>query len=119
VLRALAARRARLRDEDPRAAVSRVPRVRPKPDLAAIQVPVLAITGDKDLNVDPRDLDVIARIVPGPVETRRFPYLTHILHRDPGPASWRNYREQYRRPVDPGLLEEMANWVSAHLQGRG
>lgn len=91
----------------------------PKPDLAAIQVPVLALTGDNDLSVDHRDLDTIDRLVPGPVDTRRVPDLTHILRRDPGPASLRNYREQYRRPVDPGLLEEVAKWVSAHLQGPG
>lgn len=91
----------------------------PKPDLAAIRAPVLALTGDKDRNVDAGDLDVIAQLVPGPVETRRVPDLTHLLRRDPGPASLRTYREQYRRPVDPGLLEEVATWVSAHLQGRG
>ena len=57
----------------------------PRPDLAAIRVPVLALTGDKDRQVDPGDLDVIARLVPGPVETRRVPELTHILRRDPWP----------------------------------
>jgi len=38
----------------------------PRPDLAAIRVPVLALTGDKDRQVDPGDLDVIARLVPRP-----------------------------------------------------
>jgi pimeloyl-ACP methyl ester carboxylesterase len=88
----------------------------PKPDLAAIQVPLLAITGDNDLSVDHDDLDVIAELVPGPVDIRRIPDLTHLLRRDPNPASPRAYRQQYRRPVDPGVLEETAKWVSAHLQ---
>jgi uncharacterized protein len=91
----------------------------PRPDLAAIRVPVLAITGDNDLSVDHRDLDVIARLVPGPVETRLAPDLTHVLSRDPRPVSLRTYRQQYHRPVDPDLLEEVAKWVSANLQGRG
>ncbi|MGW4474867.1 alpha/beta fold hydrolase [Nonomuraea sp. NPDC004354] len=85
----------------------------PKKDLAAIHVPVLAIIGDKDLHVDVDDLDVIDDLVPGPVETRRFPDLTHLLRRDPGPASRSTYREQYARPVDPELLEEVAAFVSS------
>lgn len=35
-----------------------------------------------------------------------------------GPASLRSYRQQYRRPVDADLLEEVARWVSAYLQDR-
>jgi hypothetical protein len=58
----------------------------PKPDLAAIQVPVLALTGDRDRQVDRGDLDVIAYLVPGSVQTCRVPHLTHILRRDPGPG---------------------------------
>ncbi|MFC5996790.1 alpha/beta hydrolase family protein [Pseudonocardia hispaniensis] len=87
----------------------------PRPDLAAITVPVLAITGDKDLQVDPDDLAAIAELVPGPVETRRTPDLTHILRRDPRPASLRTYRSQLRRPVDPELLTEVAGWVAHNL----
>lgn len=85
----------------------------PKRDFEAIRVPVLAITGEKDLNVDLDDLDMIDDLVHGPVETRRFPDLTHLLRRDPGPASRRTYREQYSRPVDPELLEEVATFVSS------
>jgi hypothetical protein len=39
------------------------------------------------------------------------------LHR--GTASDRNHHEQHRRPADPELLEEIAQWVSANLHGRG
>ncbi|WP_188192151.1 alpha/beta hydrolase family protein [Nonomuraea sp. SYSU D8015] len=87
----------------------------PAKDLAEVRVPLLAITGDKDVQVDPGDLELLADLVPGPVETRRFPDLTHLLRRDPGPATQRTYGEQYRRPVDPGLLEDVAAWVAAHL----
>ncbi|TMR94791.1 alpha/beta fold hydrolase [Nonomuraea basaltis] len=87
----------------------------PKKDLADVRVPLLAITGDKDVQVDPDDLDMIAELVPGPVETRRFPDLTHLLRRDFGPATQRTYGEQYSRPVDAGLLEEVAAWTAARL----
>ena len=90
----------------------------PKKDLADVRVPLLAVTGDKDVQVNPDDLDVIAELVPGPVETRRFPDLTHLLRRDPGPATQRTYGEQYGRPVDADLLTEVATWAAARLGAR-
>jgi pimeloyl-ACP methyl ester carboxylesterase len=57
----------------------------PEPDLARISVPVLALTGSKDIQVKPSDLDVIADLVPAPVETRLVPDVSHILRPQPGP----------------------------------
>jgi pimeloyl-ACP methyl ester carboxylesterase len=88
----------------------------PKPDLAAIRVPVLAITGSNDFSIGQGDLEVIARLVPGEVETRCIKDLTHLLRRDPRPASAKSYREQYQQPVDAELPAEVATWVAAHLQ---
>ncbi|GAB3360344.1 alpha/beta hydrolase family protein [Modestobacter lapidis] len=85
----------------------------PRTDLARVTVPVLALTGEKDLQVDPADLDVIAATVPAPVTVHRVPDLTHTLRRQPGPASLRAYREELRRPVDPAVLETVAGWCSA------
>lgn len=90
----------------------------PLPDLAAVRVPVLALTGSKDRQVDPADLATIARVVPGPVEACAVPDLTHVLRRVSGDGSLRTYREQYRRPVDPQLLERVATWLAAHLPMR-
>ena len=82
----------------------------PREDLARLAVPVLAITGEKDLQVDPDDLAVIAATVPGPVETLRVPDLTHTLRRQPGPASLRAYRGELRRPVDAEVLATVSTW---------
>ena len=61
----------------------------PLPHLRAIGIPVLAITGDKDLQVDPDDLGVIASTVPGPVTVDRVRDLTHISwRRDPAAPPW-------------------------------
>jgi pimeloyl-ACP methyl ester carboxylesterase len=87
----------------------------PRRYLRAIRVPVLAITGDKDVQVDPGDLDTIARLVPGDVEVRRIPDLTHILRRDPGPASVRSYRRLLRQPVDTEILDDVAEWLAGRL----
>lgn len=86
----------------------------PKPDLAAVGVPLLALTGERDLQVSPDDLEVIAALVPGG-ETRRLPGLTHTLRREPDPQALRAYGEQYQRPVDALLVEQVASWSAAHL----
>jgi len=86
----------------------------PAADLGRIRVPVLAITGDHDLQVDPDDLDRIAAMVPAPVEIERPDRLTHLLRRDVGDtASFAAYRSLVRQPVDEELLERVAGWVAA------
>jgi pimeloyl-ACP methyl ester carboxylesterase len=85
----------------------------PRPDLARINAPVLAITGDKDVQVDPADLAVIAQLARADVH--RVPDLTHVLRRDSGPASVRTYRRLLREPVDAALLTDVARWLACRL----
>ncbi|TFV63765.1 alpha/beta fold hydrolase [Geodermatophilus sp. DF01-2] len=82
----------------------------PRVDLARLAVPVLAVTGDKDLQVPPDDLAVLAAAVAGPVEVHRVPDLTHTLRRQPRAASLRHYRGELRRPVDPEVLATIVAW---------
>ncbi len=90
----------------------------PKPALAKITIPLLAITGDKDLQVDPADLDVIAATVRGPVTARRVPDLTHILRRDPAAPSIRAYRALAQQPVDAVVLNDISRWTGSVVQNR-
>ncbi|PWW23408.1 hypothetical protein JD79_02582 [Geodermatophilus normandii] len=85
----------------------------PRADLARLTVPVLAVTGAKDLQVRPEDLAGIAATVAGPVETLLVPDLTHTLRRQPGPASLRAYRGELRRPVDAEVLGVVVRWCRA------
>ena len=87
----------------------------PRPDLRAITVPVLAVTGSKDIQVDPADLAVIRRLAPGAVETREIPDLTHMLRRDRGRPSVRSYRRLLRAPVDADLVAEITHWLARQL----
>ncbi|MGW1676480.1 alpha/beta hydrolase [Saccharopolyspora sp. NPDC002376] len=87
----------------------------PRPALADIDVPVLAITGGKDIQVDPADLDEIDRLVLGEVEVHRIPDLTHLLRRDPGRPSVFAYRRLLRRPVDAELLAQVSGWLAHRL----
>jgi uncharacterized protein len=89
----------------------------PREDLRRIAVPVLALTGAKDLQVPPGDLDVIAGLVPAEVTVRRVPDLTHTLRRQPGRASLSAYKKELRGPVDPEVLAAVVGWCRriAHL----
>lgn len=88
----------------------------PRPDLARLHVPTLAVTGGKDLQTPPEDLAVIADLVPAPVTVRCPGQMTHLLRDDPSePPSLRDYKRQLRQPVDRGVLHEVATWVVGAL----
>jgi fermentation-respiration switch protein FrsA (DUF1100 family) len=85
----------------------------PADDLRRTTVPVLAVTGSKDLQVPSADLDAIAAAAGGPVTVRLVPDLTHTLRRQPGPADLRRYKQEVRRPVDGELLDLVSDWILA------
>jgi pimeloyl-ACP methyl ester carboxylesterase len=82
----------------------------PRADLARITVPVLAITGEKDLQVPAADLDVVAATVRGPVTVQRVPDLTHTLRSQPGAPSLGAYRRELREPVNREVLDAVISW---------
>ena len=90
----------------------------PAADLPAVKAPVLAITGSKDLQVDPADLAVVERLAGGPVETHLVPDLTHSLRRQAGAPSLSRYKQEVRRPVDGEVVELVQDWARRHLLGR-
>ncbi len=86
----------------------------PVEDLRRIDVPVLAITGEKDLQISSADLDVVRRTVPAEVTVRRVPDLSHTLRRQQGAPSLQLYRKEARRPVDPEVIDTVIDWVVRH-----
>lgn len=89
----------------------------PAPDLAKVRVPVLAITGANDIQVDPDDLRLIAELVPADVESHVVPDVTHLLRADPSRAGLKDYRKQAKRPIDPRVLGYVTAWLKAHARG--
>ena len=87
----------------------------PAADLALIKAPVLAVTGEKDLQVDPEDLARMAELVQGPIETRQIPDLSHILRRQPGTPSLRAYKTQVREPIDAEVRDLVTGWLVGEL----
>ena len=90
----------------------------PAVDLARCRVPVLAITGGKDLQIDPDQLEAIRAAVAGPVTISRPADVTHTLRRQPGRPSLLAYRKELRRPVDPDLLAEVVGWTTEAVNAR-
>jgi pimeloyl-ACP methyl ester carboxylesterase len=89
----------------------------PAPDLAKVHVPVLAITGTKDIQIDPADLDRMETLVPGPFQGHRLPDLTHLLRAEAGPPSLRTYKQQVGRDVDPRVIDLVGTWLKGHIDG--
>lgn len=87
----------------------------PRPDLAVVNCPVLAITGAKDLQVDSADLALMAATVKGPCDIDSPADLTHVLRTDPGRPSLSSYRKLVDEPVDPALLQRLTRWLTELL----
>ncbi len=83
----------------------------PAEDLPKIQAPVLAITGTKDIQVDPADLEKMAGLVHSDFEPHAVPDLTHLLRTEPGEASLSTYKQQIARPVDRRVLQIISDWL--------
>jgi len=90
----------------------------PRPVLARITVPVLAVTGGQDVQVPPADVAVIGHLVRGPFEGHVVGDLSHLLRPDPGSAGPRGYRRAVRQPVSPEYLELVTGWVTKRWGAR-
>ena len=90
----------------------------PAEDLPAITVPVLAITGSKDIQVDPEDLKLMEKLVRSPFEYRILPDVTHLLRKEEGTASISNYRKLVREPIDAGIPEIICDWLSRQNENK-
>ncbi|MFA5375061.1 MAG: alpha/beta hydrolase [Dehalococcoidia bacterium] len=87
----------------------------PKFTMRNVSCPVLSITGDKDIQVDPQDAALVADLAKGPVEYHIVSNLTHILRTDDGPPSIFNYKRLLKQEIDQRLLEFISNWLQKKL----
>ena len=83
----------------------------PAGDLPKIQVPVLALTGSKDIQVDPGDLERMAGLVKAEFESHILPNITHILRAEPGQPTLSTYKQQITQPVDQSVLQAISEWL--------
>lgn len=81
--------------------------------LSAAQVPLLAMTGSKDVQVDPNDLRVMAELAGERITTALLDDVDHILrHEAKDFSSPRAYRTQVARPLDAQVVEHLTSWLA-------
>lgn len=79
-------------------------------------VPVLAITGTKDIQVDPADVALMEQAVPTAFTGHLVEDMTHLLRTEPGVASVRTYKKQARQPLDRRVIELLTEWLTTHTK---
>jgi len=90
----------------------------PAADLARVAVPVFALTGDRDLQVDPSDLDRMRNLVlDAPLETHRPAQINHLLRHTNGVGSPTEYRKQVKagQRTAPHVLDALTSWATTQL----
>lgn len=87
----------------------------PADDLPKIRVPVLAITGSKDIQVNPADLERMAALVNSEFEKHEVPNVTHLLRTESGEPTLSTYRQQVLQPVDERVLNFISDWLKRHI----
>ena len=85
----------------------------PAADLVTINRPVLAVTGGKDVQVDPADVAAIGRMVTGPFEGDTPDDLTHVLRHDHHSPGLHRYADNSAYPSTP-----TSSSASRHGRGR-
>ncbi|MEH7484936.1 alpha/beta hydrolase [Neobacillus drentensis] len=84
-------------------------------DLPFVECPVLAITGSKDLQVNPDDAKKIASLVKGPSEYHILEGLNHILRNQEEDLSFLKIKKIYMKnldkPLDSTLISLVNDWL--------
>jgi uncharacterized protein len=81
----------------------------PAEDLPKATCPVLAVTGEHDIQVDPTDINRMEELVSTPFEGHILPELSHILRQ--GPPGLGDYKRQLTQPPDEGVVSLVTEWL--------
>ena len=81
----------------------------PADDLARSRCPVLAITGQNDIQVNPADISRMKEIVAGSFEGHVVPGVSHLLRAgEPGTG---DYKRQAQSPLDGRVTSLLVEWL--------
>jgi pimeloyl-ACP methyl ester carboxylesterase len=87
----------------------------PDKDLRKIQIPILAITGSKDVQVNPADLIRMSEIIKSDFEYHEITGMSHMLREAEGEPSVSDYKRQLKQPVDSRLLKLISKWLGKRI----
>jgi alpha-beta hydrolase superfamily lysophospholipase len=90
----------------------------PAEDLQRITVPVLAINGSKDIQIDSSDLNWMANLIRAPFEPHLIPNMTHLLRSEEGDAAISKYKKELKKPLEPMVLEIVLKWIQSRVDLR-
>lgn len=84
----------------------------PEPILRMTTGPLLAITGSKDVQVDPADLRVVAAVAGDRATTVLAEDVDHILrHEDADISNPNHYRRKLPQPIDSAVVDPLLAWL--------
>jgi alpha/beta superfamily hydrolase len=84
----------------------------PEPALRDSTVPLLAITGSKDVQVDPGDLATVEAVAGDRATTIVTEDVDHILRNEPAAISNpKRYKSQAAKPIDPSVSVALTSWL--------
>lgn len=85
-----------------------------------VTCPVLAITGEKDIQVPPEHVKLIAEMVNGAAEWHIIPNMNHIFRKYEGQHTMlglmKEYKTQLNQPIDEELLNIMDSWLKRYFK---
>ena|SRR5208283_1860014 len=88
----------------------------PTEDLQRISVPVLAISGSKDIQVDSSDLDRMTKLIKAPFESHLIPNMTHLLRIEEGDAAISKYKKEIKKPIEQRVPEIVVRWIQNRIE---
>jgi len=87
--------------------------------LSEFQLPVLAVTGDKDIQTDYRNLDNIKELEMSNIQVDVIPDMDHILKRFDGKMTILNLKKQYtkekNKSIHIDLIELIKSWSHTNI----
>ncbi|MBS4191944.1 hypothetical protein KHA94_17390 [Bacillus sp. FJAT-49705] len=88
-------------------------------DLAGVTCPILAITGEKDVQVDPMHVHLFKEKVNGPADAYNVRAMNHLLREQEEPVSMLKlksiYKKGFSKPLSPEMLSIMKNWAEKNI----
>jgi alpha/beta superfamily hydrolase len=90
----------------------------PQPVLRATRTPLLVLTGSKDVQVDPNDLEIVRQVAGDRARVVLADGVDHILrHEDQPVSNPKRYKKQITKPLDPVVTTAILDWLTDLYDG--